>query len=349
MASFDILSIVGDPWDEESTTFGGIKLAATDAGSTYDSRFLEFILNGATRFTMWKTGEFYLQNEAGTSYGGIGMRGDTGAMALTSQLDPNNGRPADVVRWGWDSAAIGSAEGSVAVLHGMGKNRLSIESEGAIVHIANNGRYEFETKQSGNPLQFVAYSASSSEGVPFLFTNHGQSLYPESVIQVGVDQASQIAFQTGLFTNGEFNANSYIDGSGSLYARNVSAFGAAGSFRGLSSRVTGEVTARIFLGLDKTDNAFLGFGLGNAALDSYIYRAGPNLFAIGGAASAARPAIKGIGTSIQGRLADDSDFCTVQGKLTTDQGAVSETVTPDSTLTLYDASGTAYKVPCVAA
>lgn len=349
MAGFDILSIVGDPWTESGSTYRGITLSATDTASTYDTRFLEFILNGAPRFTVWKTGETIVRNAAGTSIGGFGMRGDTGAMALTSQYDPNSGRPADVVRWYWDSAAIGSADGSVAVLHGMGKNRLSIESEGAIVHIANNGRYEFETKRSGEPLEFVAYSFASSDGVPFLFTNHGHSTFPEAVMQVAVNTPSQIPFQTGIFNGQDFTANTYIDGSGSIYARNLSAAGATGTFRGISARATGELTARVFMGLDRDNNAFLGFGLGNTALDSYIYRAGPNLFAIGGAASASRPAIKGSGTAIQGRLADDSDFCTVQGKLTTDQGAVSETITPDSTLTLYDANGTAYKVPCVAA
>jgi hypothetical protein len=79
-----------------------------------------------------------------------------------------------------------------------------------------------------------------------------------------------------------------------------------------------------------------------------MYRAGPNMFAIGGEPTAGVPAIKSLGTALQGRLADDSDYCPVQGKLTTDQAAVSETITPDSTLILYDASGTAYKVPCVA-
>jgi hypothetical protein len=39
----------------------------------------------------------------------------------------------------------------------------------------------------------------------------------------------------------------------------------------------------------------------------------------------------------------------VQGDLQTKDNAVTETIVPDSTLILYDAAGTAYKVPCVAA
>ncbi len=349
MAGFDILSIIGDPWTESASTYGGIKLSVTDTASRYNSKFLELVLNGSPRFTIWKTGETFISNAAGTSRGGFALRGNAGEMAFTSQTDPNTGLGADLFRWYWEGTAIGSAPGSVAVLRGMGTNRLSIESNGSMVHIAKNGRYEFESMQAGVPIQFIAYKASSSAGIPFLFNNHGQSALATSVVQVGVNTGPEIAFQTGIFTGQTFTATTYIDGSGGIYARGLSAIGDTGTFRGLSARATNDVTARGFLGVGPTDVPFLGMGTGGSMLDSFITRAGPNLFAFAETPSASVPAIKGTGTAIQGRLGDDSDFCTVQGKLTTDQGAVTETITPDSTLTLYDASGTAYKVPCVAA
>ena len=61
------------------------------------------------------------------------------------------------------------------------------------------------------------------------------------------------------------------------------------------------------------------------------------------------PALKRSSTVLQARLANDSDFCPLQGQLRIHQNAVSETITATHTLTLYDAAGTAYKVPCVAA
>jgi hypothetical protein len=61
------------------------------------------------------------------------------------------------------------------------------------------------------------------------------------------------------------------------------------------------------------------------------------------------PALKRSSTVLQSRLADDSDFAPLQGRLRIHQNAVSETITATHTLTLYDAAGTAYKVPCVAA
>lgn len=82
--------------------------------------------------------------------------------------------------------------------------------------------------------------------------------------------------------------------------------------------------------------------------DALFLRAGINMFGFGGTASSF-PALKRSTTSLQVKLADDSAFTNIQGKLTTHANAVSETITPDKTLTLYDAAGTAYKVPCVAA
>ncbi len=61
------------------------------------------------------------------------------------------------------------------------------------------------------------------------------------------------------------------------------------------------------------------------------------------------PALKRSSTVLQARLANDSDFCPLQGQLRTHANAVTETITADKTLTFYDAAGTAYKVPCVAA
>lgn len=68
-----------------------------------------------------------------------------------------------------------------------------------------------------------------------------------------------------------------------------------------------------------------------------------------GGTTASFPALKRSTTALQARLADDSAFTAIQGKLKTDANAVAETITPTHTLTLYDAAGTAYKVAAVAA
>jgi hypothetical protein len=71
-----------------------------------------------------------------------------------------------------------------------------------------------------------------------------------------------------------------------------------------------------------------------------------NTLMLGGITSAF-PAIKRSTTSLQARLADDSAFTNIQGKLTTDTAYTATVVVPTGFLTLYDSTGTAYRVPCV--
>jgi hypothetical protein len=66
-------------------------------------------------------------------------------------------------------------------------------------------------------------------------------------------------------------------------------------------------------------------------------------------ATSSFPALKRSTIYLQARLADDSAFAPIQGKLTTDTAYTGTTVVPTGFITLYDSTGTAYKVPCVAA
>lgn len=59
------------------------------------------------------------------------------------------------------------------------------------------------------------------------------------------------------------------------------------------------------------------------------------------------PAIKRSTTSLQVRLADDSAFTNIQGKLTTDTAYTAGAVVATGYLTLFDSTGTAYRVPCL--
>jgi hypothetical protein len=65
-----------------------------------------------------------------------------------------------------------------------------------------------------------------------------------------------------------------------------------------------------------------------------------------GGTSASFPAIKRSTTYLQARLADDSAFAPIQGKLTTDTAFTSGAITDTGYIVLYDSTGTAYKVAC---
>ena len=56
------------------------------------------------------------------------------------------------------------------------------------------------------------------------------------------------------------------------------------------------------------------------------------------------PALKRNSTTIEARLADDSAFTAIQGKLTTETAYTAGAPTPTGYLVLYDSNGTAYKV-----
>lgn len=58
------------------------------------------------------------------------------------------------------------------------------------------------------------------------------------------------------------------------------------------------------------------------------------------------PSIRRNGTTMQARTGSDGDWGGFQGKLQTHTNAVPGTITPTHTLTLYDAAGAAYRVPC---
>lgn len=58
------------------------------------------------------------------------------------------------------------------------------------------------------------------------------------------------------------------------------------------------------------------------------------------------PALKRSSTTLQVRLADDSAFAPIQGKLTTDTAYTAATVVPTGYITIFDSTGTAYKVAC---
>jgi len=65
-----------------------------------------------------------------------------------------------------------------------------------------------------------------------------------------------------------------------------------------------------------------------------------------GGTTSAFPAIKRNGTGIDIRLADDSGFAPIKGKLTTDTNYAAGVPSATGYITIYDATGTAYRVPC---
>jgi hypothetical protein len=59
------------------------------------------------------------------------------------------------------------------------------------------------------------------------------------------------------------------------------------------------------------------------------------------------PSLKRSTTRLQARLADDTNFTNIQGRLTTETNFTAGAIIPTGFLVIYDATGTAYKIPAV--
>ena len=324
-----------DTWEDPDIRYTSIKMDITDVASAPGSLPLDLLVNGSSVFSVAKDGGFWVNNASGTSFGGMLVAGSNGEMALTSQLDPNSGAPAHVIRYYWETGPIGSAEGSAAVLRGMGTNRFSIESNAAMVHIALNGRFEWEGLGSER-LNWIGYEAGSSLGKTIDFNNTGQpTLRANPVVSVTVSDTADDTLHLCSWDaeNSAYVTKARFDGSGNLYAPSIrvtsyiEATGEAGGTIGYIVQLADDGWAKIFLGLDPANRPYLSFGPGDNARDAFFIRSAPGAFEA-----------RGYGNV----------FATVQAKLKTAAMAVTGEVTPNKYLILYDAAGTAYKVPCEA-
>lgn len=79
-----------------------------------------------------------------------------------------------------------------------------------------------------------------------------------------------------------------------------------------------------------------------------VLRAAPSGLVQFGGTTSSFPALKRSTTSLQVRLADDSAFTNIQGKLTTETAYTAGAPTATGYIVLYDSAGTAYKIPAEA-
>ena len=142
----------------------------------------------------------------------------------------------------------------------------------------------------------------------------------------GTGAARPIEFVVGGVVRMSIAATGLISTSASLIVNNTVVCGAASNFEWngrstLSSSADGLIKIANYLGTD-----FSRLQLGGT--------------------TSAFPAIKRNGTGIDIRLADDSAFAPVKGKITTDTNYTAGVPSATGYLTIYDATGTAYRVPC---
>jgi hypothetical protein len=106
-------------------------------------------------------------------------------------------------------------------------------------------------------------------------------------------------------------------------------------------------TTNVICGANNLFNISGRGGLGSSADGTYYLRnnAGTGFTSLQlGPATASFVALKLSGTTVQTRLGDDTAFTAIQGKLTTDTAYTAGAPTVTGYITIYDSTGTAYKV-----
>ena len=238
------------------------------------------------------------------------------------------------------------------------------------VRLGRDASNTLSLKNTTNAQTFNIYNTHTSA------TNHERGFlkWSSNVFQIGTEKGSgggtarALEFQTDGTTRFSIAATAAVlnVGGGSFDAvigrPNAGVIGFA--------RADGATTYIAAMGFDGTNRAlvmnsgaFLSWSNGNATAvggDLRMFRSGAGILRLQsdtsdfnriqfGGTTTSFPALKRDSTVLQARLANDSDFCPLQGQLRIHQNAVAETPTATHTMTLFDAAGTAYKVLCVAA
>jgi hypothetical protein len=203
---------------------------------------------------------------------------------------------------------------------------LDISSTGVLL-LHSDASGVFAQKNLGNRQTFRIYNATDTNaGNP---TNYDRGIIEwtsGNILKIGTENAGTYTLARPIdFVTGGVVRMSIAAAGAITYTNSVlSASGISGALgtTGVEKTYINQNSLRIF-----------GFDSG--------------LFLLGAAFSNANPAIKRNGTELQAKLADDSAFTFMQGKLKTDTAYTATVVVPTGFLTLYDSTGTAYRVPCV--
>jgi hypothetical protein len=320
-------------WNNAAVTFTGIKYNATNTNSATASLLLDCQVGSVSQFNIRKDGFF--KTLGGLEAGGSGV----GNIAIANNVS---------------GFFIGTSFDTVLTRKGAANFRLGTADAAAPVAQTLS-------------VQSVVAGTSNTAGAAFTITGSqgtGSGAGGSIVFQVapaGGSGSAQNALSTALtiagnreatFTSGgtTLNVNStqtIIPAIGNLLAPNLSIGSTAYLNLGRDANTKNWAGFGFYYaGNGSSSNAFTLAFYGTANLWGITADTTNTLMFLGGQTSSF-PALKRSSTTLQARLADDSAFASVQGKLTTDTAYTAGTVVPTGYITIYDSTGTAYRVPCL--
>jgi hypothetical protein len=318
-ASAPVLDL-GQTWNASGTNFTGLRVNVTDTASAAASLLADLQVGGSSRVSVNKNGTIFASGVS--SYVALGCEPNFISMDIVAGSNIAGSGTATRVRL--------AGRGTTGAIQLFALNGTEFRIDDNVGSGTTGARLIADAtdtlaqRRSTNAQTFRIYNtytdASNYE--------RGFLRWSSNVLQIGSEKlgtgtARALEFQTDGTTRMTIAAtNNAISCAGSLsVVTNL-------SFQGNSS-IVGNIASGVIRLLNAASNGFDRLQFGGSTTSF--------------------PALKRSSTVLQSRLADDSDFAPLQGQIRIHQNAVSETITATHTLILYDAAGTAYKVPCVAA
>ena len=315
-----------------STVFTAFKVNAASTASDPTSRLWDLQAGGVSKFNVDRTGNINVDPTNGSAF--LTFKVGAGTAFQYYGGSGWGSQPLNVMAAAGLSVSQGILQLGVntVLLRDGADNTLALRN-GAL---AQTFRVYNTYSNAGVDVEYLQLSTSA---IGFRVGTNSSGSGSSRPLFLGVGGGSQWQINTSGHIGTYGSDNLYdIGASGANRPRDIHA-GGNGIFGGLISALNG-FRAPSSSQLIASANGI--WRLTNSNADDF------NRLQFGGTTNLF-PAIKRSSTTLQARLADDSAFAPIQGKLTTDTAFTATTVTPTGFITLYDSTGTAYKVPCVPA
>lgn len=298
-------------WNNAAVTFTGLKLNATDTASNAASLLMDLQVGGISKFLVFKNGCFggSVPTCGFLFVNGPALRSTVGVILKVHQTSYDV-RMHSSTPFGWTSA---DADGTLDTI-------ITRRDAANLRFGAADAATAVPQKLS---VQSVVAGTSNTAGANLTITGSQGT---------GTGAGGSIIFQvapagsSGTAQNALSTALTIASNTDATFANAVNA--GATSYLGFFPR------SRLY---SPADSIILLSNNGVSNFDRLQF----------GGTTSSFPAIKRSSTTLQARLADDSAFASVQGKLTTETAYTAGAIVVTGYLTLYDSTGTAYRVPCV--
>jgi hypothetical protein len=282
-------------------------------------------------------------------------------LTITGSQGTGTGAGGSIVFQVAPAGSSGTAQNALATAVDIRSGGLMHFGGEANSYIGNSGAGPFLLITSLLGIGYTTSTIRMSSAASFGFTGSTVTTSLDTIL--ARDAANTLALRNGANAQAFNVYNTFTDASNyergfAKWSANVFQIGteAAGSGSNRNFEIWTAGARRLFIGATGTPysefftaSLYIGSNVGFNATSSgvltlYNYLANDFGRLNFGGTTSSFPALKRSTTTLQARLADDSAFTNIQGKITTETAYTAGAPTATGYLVLYDSNGTAYKV-----